>query len=216
MVSLWVATYGLTYVLSSWLFGSESPWSVPLAMAGYTTSLLLWLFRTGRFRALGLRPLRQMRLGVYPLLLLLPVCNLLTAGGFFMEPPSILLMLSVCAAEEIFFRGFLLRRLIRHGILPAVLISSGVFALFHLVNLLGGRSPAYICMQVLCAFTVGVFYGAVAIRSESLIPCFVAHFLTNITAVPVTGVDGPWLCLCIATYGGFGIFLCRKYASITR
>lgn len=210
MVSLWVATYGLTYVLSSWLFGSESPWSVPLAMAGYTTSLLLWLFRTGRFRALGLRPVRRMPPWVYPVLLLLPVWNLLTAGGFSADPPTILLMLSVCAAEELFFRGFLLRRLMRYGVLPGMLLSSGIFALFHLVNLLGGGSPGYVWLQVLCAFTVGVCYSAVAIRLGSLFPCFLAHFLTNITAVPITGGDVPWLCLCIAAYGGFGICLCKN------
>lgn len=215
MVFLWIAAYGLTYVLSSRLFQFKSPWGVPIAMAAYTGALLLWLFRTGQAHSLGLCSARPVPPVFSFMLLLLPVCNLLTAGGFSIGLPNILLMMSVCAAEEICFRGFLLRHLIRYGVLPAVFISSGAFALFHLVNLLGGSSPAYICMQVLCAFTVGICYSAVAIRSGSLLPGFFAHFLTNITAAPVSAGAVPWLFLCIAVYGGFDFFLCKHIKRLT-
>ena len=73
----------------------------------------------------------------------------------------------------------------------------------------------YLWLQVLCAFTVGICYGAVAIELESLYLCFLAHFLTNITATPVISGAVLWFLLCIVAYGCFGIYLCRKFAGST-
>ena len=214
MVFLWIAAYGLVYLLASSFSQTAHPWVVPLAMTGYIAVLIGWVFRTGRAHALGLCPIRRMSPREYPKLLpllMLPVCNLLTAKTFSPTPPAVVLMLSVCAVEEIFFRGFLLRSLLRWGALPAIVLSSGVFALFHLVNLIGGSDFAYVWMQVFCAFTVGICYGAIAIELESVIPCFLAHFLTNMTAAPISDGAVPWVWFCITAYGCSGIYLCRKF-----
>ena len=216
MVFLWIATYGLVYLLASCLPRAAHPWVVPLTMTGYAAALIGWIFHTGRSRSLGLCSIR--RKSAYPkvlLLMMLPVCNLLTAKTFSPDLPAVLFMLSVCAVEEIFFRGFLLRFLMQFGTLPAIVLSSGIFAAFHLVNLIGGSGCAYVWMQVLCAFTAGICYGAVAMEQESLLPCFLAHFLTNITAAPVSAGAVPWFWLCIIAYGCFGIYLCRKFAGST-
>ena len=37
-----------------------------------------------------------------------------------------------------------------------------------------------------------------------------AHFLTNVTAAPASAGTAPWLWLCIAACGGFGICLCKN------
>ena len=218
MVFLWIAAYGLVYLLASRLPQATHPWIVPLAMTGYAAALIGWIFHTGRSHFLGLCAIRRMPPAVYPkvlLLLMLPVCNLLTAQRFSPDLPAVFLMLSVCAVEEIFFRGFLLRSLMKWGSLPAIVLSSGIFALFHLVNLIGGSDFDYLWLQVLCAFTVGICYGAVAIELESLYLCFLAHFLTNITATPVISGAVLWFLLCIVAYGCFGIYLCRKFAGST-
>lgn len=218
MVFWWIAGYGLIYTLACRLPQTTHPWGVPLAMAGYAAALIGWIFHTGQAGYLGLCPVRKNTAwGFYWFLplLTLPVCNLLTAGAFCPDLPTVILMLGVCAVEEIFFRGFLLRRLARYGSLPGIVLSSGIFALFHLVNLMSGSAPAYVWMQVLCAFTVGVCYGAVAIQTGSLIPCFLAHFLTNITAAPSSDGAVPWLWLCIAACGCFGIYLCAITVSPT-
>lgn len=215
MQFLWIAAYGLVHMLSVRLSHafSLSRWVTPLAMLGYAGALILWLFRTGQHRSLGLCALRKAAPGEYAQLLpllLLPGCHLLTAPAVFPQLPTVVLMLGVCAAEEIFFRGFLLHFLEKHGAVTAVLLSSGIFALFHCVNLIGGSGLSYTLMQVLCACAAGICYGAVTIRFRSLIPAFLSHFLTNITA---SGGQSPWLWGCIALLGCCGVSLCRKIVS---
>lgn len=209
MICLWVVLYGLTFTLSQTL-SAGNPWLTPLAMALYTGLLILWIVRTGQRRAVGLClpcPLGAREyLELLPLLLL-PVCNLLT--GVLPPLPAALLMLSVSAVEELFFRGFLLRFFLKWGRTRGVLITGICFALFHGVNLLQGGDPAYTAMQALCALTVGICYGAVTVKCGSLLPAMLVHCLTNIT-----GIGGPALSaglwLCIAAYGCYGIWLCRK------
>ena len=118
-------------------------------------------------------------------------------------------MLAVCATEELFFRGFLLRFLMRFGAVPAILLSSVVFALFHLVNLAAG-SVIYTLAQVLCAFAAGVCFAAAAALSGSLLPGFAAHLLSNITAAPAPADPAPLLWLCIALYCCYGAVLCKQ------
>ena len=118
-------------------------------------------------------------------------------------------MLAVCAAEELFFRGLLLRFLIRYGAIPAVLLSSLVFALFHLVNLTAGTA-LYTWVQVLCAFAAGVCFAAAAALSGSLLPGFAAHLLSNITAAPAPADPAPLLWLCIVLYCCYGAVLCKQ------
>lgn len=101
--------------------------------------------------------------------------------------------------EELVFRGILFNRLkIRTGILPAMLISSFIFAMGHEV---GGMTSAFlfgICMCILYLKTDNI-----------LIPISV-HFLNNLTAtlLEVVGLDMiitqlPWIvpCLLISILG---------------
>lgn len=209
MTLLWIASYGLVYALASYLPRGEYPWAVPLAMLGYSTALILWVFRTGQARHLGLSTPRNIRCIRFLPLLMLPVCNLLTAETISLSFPTFLLMLAVCAAEELFFRGFLLQFLMRYGAIPAVLLSSLVFALFHLVNLTAG-SALYTWAQVLCAFAAGICFAAATVLTGSLLPGFAAHFLSNITAAPVPSDPAPLLWLCIVLYGCYGAVLCKQ------
>ena len=111
--------------------------------------------------------------------------------------------------EELFFRGFLLRYLLRYGAIPAVLLSSAVFGLFHLVNWTAG-SALYTWAQVLCAFAAGICFAAAAVRSGSLLPGFAAHLLSNLTAAPAPVEPHPLLWFCIALYGCYGAALCKS------
>lgn len=209
MIFLWIASYGLVYALANCLPRGRYPWAVSLAMIGYSATLILWVFRTGQARRLGLCAPRNIRCSRLLPLLTLPVCNLLSAEAFPPPLPTFLLMLAVCATEELFFRGFLLRFLMRFGAVPAILLSSVVFALFHLVNLAAG-SVIYTLAQVLCAFAAGICFAAATVLTGSLLPGFAAHFLSNITAAPVPSDPAPLLWLCIALYGCYGAVLCKQ------
>lgn len=209
MTSLWIALYGLVYTLANCLPCDEYPWAVPLAMSGYSAALIFWVFRTGQARRLGLCVPRHIRCFRFLPLLMLPVCNCLTAKAFSLSLPTFLLMLAVCAAEELFFRGFLLRFLMRYGAIPAVLLSSIVFALFHLVNWTAGGA-LYTWAQVLCALSAGICFAAAAVRSGSLLPGFAAHLLSNITAASAPAEPSPLLWFCIVLYGCYGLVLCKQ------
>jgi sodium transport system permease protein len=72
-------------------------------------------------------------------------------------------------AEELLFRGLVLQSIKRHlSTRWAVLISSAIFAAYHL-NL----------QQLPTAFVVGVALGALAIRSGSVLPGMLLHMLHN-------------------------------------
>lgn len=208
MVFLWIAGYGLIDTVARRICQKDGVHSA--VMLGYILALILWIVCTGQARQLGLCVLPGKDFVRFWPLLMLPVCNLITGGGRLVPLPVIVRMLSVCAAEELFFRGFLLRFLTKYGKFPAVFLSSVAFALFHLVNFSVGNG-LYTLMQVLCAMTVGICFAAATLRTASLLPGYVAHFLTNITATE-SGHPSMLLWACIVLYGcyGFGFYYTDK------
>lgn len=207
MVCFWIALYGIVYILADGASQLVFPWFLPVAMLCYLGALLCYTYRTGQRRLLGVCIPRDIcRKKLLPLLLL-PLYNLFADHGSFCSITEMLLMVSICAVEELFFRGFLLRTLRRFGCAIAVVLSSAAFALVHIANLAAGGALDFVLTQVLCAFAVGICYGAIAIESGSLLWGYVAHLLTNVTASTVSTTLSPLLWLCIVTYGGYGIGL---------
>jgi membrane protease YdiL (CAAX protease family) len=71
--------------------------------------------------------------------------------------------------EEVFFRGFILRGLrSKTGHWPAILLSSGVFAVFHIDP--GLYVPT---------FLLGVAFAWVSLKTRSLWPTIMTHSLQN-------------------------------------
>ena len=83
---------------------------------------------------------------------------------------GVLLAVAVMPAlfEEVIFRGLLLKGMDTFGTVGAVLISGGLFALFH-------QNPAQTAYQFCC----GAAFALVAIRSGSILPTVLAHFINN-------------------------------------
>ncbi len=78
-------------------------------------------------------------------------------------------------AEELLFRGLLLRALQRRGDVAAVAISSAVFAALHLLD----PGAAVVVPQL---FVVGVVLAALAVRSDRLGMAITTHAGFNLTA----------------------------------
>jgi len=74
--------------------------------------------------------------------------------------------------EEMLFRGSILNRLRKFGNIPAVLVSSLIFAFMHF------DIPSFIII-----FLMGCLFSAVTIRCNSLLPGVIMHFLNNSIAV---------------------------------
>ena len=75
----------------------------------------------------------------------------------------------VALVEETLFRGDLLGRLsTRWGAVAAIVISSALFAIFH-----GTLAPLPLGMK----FVFGVLWSVLAIKTKSLVPGAIAHWL---------------------------------------
>jgi len=99
-----------------------------------------------------------------------------------LPPESLSLLISLPSAfEEVVFRGVLLTFLLfRYSKRKAIIFSSFGFAIIHILNLLGGRDPAWVGGQMVWAFILGLFYGYLFIRTGSLLPNMLFHYLSNV------------------------------------
>lgn len=220
MVFFWVVLYGMTYTISIKVSQAVhiKDQIVGPAMLLYIGFLILWLYRTGQATVVGLCEIRKIRPGEYWYLLsliVLPLFNLLTATEHRIDLFAVAMMLSASIAEEIFFRGYMLRFFAKRSNLLRVVITSVIFALFHGVNLIQNADVIYTFMQISCAFATSVCYCAITLKFNSLLPCIISHFLTNITGISnLQHVEnsremlGLWMY--IAVYTGYGIWLCEK------
>lgn len=116
-------------------------------------------------------------------------------------------LLFVAAAEELFFRGFLLPTFVRKlkSQNTAILMVSSVFAFLHLLNLLSGAEFSFVLLQVLLAFVAGVALGKIYLR-WGLLPCAGLHALLNLGPVPLYIDPGTGSMLFTILIGLLGVF----------
>lgn len=83
--------------------------------------------------------------------------------------------------EEVAFRGILLGYLLtRYSRNRAIAVSAAGFGLVHALNLLSGRDPLWVTGQVLWAFVFGLFYAYLFVKTGSLLPNMIVHYLGNV------------------------------------
>lgn len=83
--------------------------------------------------------------------------------------------------EEVIFRGFLMRGLRGFGSVASILLCGALFSLYH-------QNPVQTAYQFCC----GVAFALIALRSGSVLPTVLAHFLNNAVIVlyyHITGSD---------------------------
>lgn len=139
------------------------------------------------------------------------------------DPRSIaifaLFAIAVAVAEETFFRGLVLQALTPSGVLSAVLVSSLLFGLPHLLNAVGGVwDPVFTLADTVAAFGVGITFAAIVVRTGTIWPPVILHFLINfVTLLSVGSVfipaQDPIQLAMTAVAGvvmaGYGLFLIR-------
>ena len=86
-------------------------------------------------------------------------------------------------AEELFFRFFLLKNVLLPRVKPilAIVLVSVLFAGMHLFNLRAGAGGEEVLVQIVCAFCLSIWAGAVTWKATWLVP-LLAHVLLNATA----------------------------------
>ena len=105
----------------------------------------------------------------------------------------------VALFEEMAFRGVVLLKLLENkrkktsDILIAILISSAIFGIIHLVNLLNS-SPADVFMQIGYSFLIGAMCSVVLLRTHNIWLCVILHAIYNFCGrlVPRLGTGYVW------------------------
>lgn len=92
------------------------------------------------------------------------------------------------ALEEVGSRGVILTLFLAfYSRRRSILISAAGFAVLHLLNLLSGREPIWVLGQLGWAFFMGLFYGYLYVRTKSLIPPMLVHYLGNVFVGSLAG-----------------------------
>lgn len=82
--------------------------------------------------------------------------------------------------EEVAWRGVMLTLFRRHmSDRKAILLSAFGFGFLHLFNLVDGAPVAWVIGQSLWGSAMGLFYGYMVVRVESLLPGMIFHYLVN-------------------------------------
>ena len=101
-------------------------------------------------------------------------------GGkiFFLE--ALLTASAPALFEEVLFRGIFLYNLKKNGScdLKCLLISSLIFSVIHLTNIVGA-DPTSVALQTVYAFVIGMVLAAVYLRNNSILQVIVVHFLID-------------------------------------
>lgn len=113
------------------------------------------------------------------------------AAGVFRGDPAVLISddnwLILLAAlvpgvwEELAFRGVILANLRRrYSPIAAVAVSSVVFGLFHFSNLLNWDDSSSVVAGVIAATMLGFAWGYLVIKTHSIVPAIVLHYLVDV------------------------------------
>jgi len=90
--------------------------------------------------------------------------------------------------EEVTFRGVLLTFLLAtYSIRKSIVFSSFAFAILHIFNIFGGGDPVWVGAMVIWAFIMGLFYGYLFVKTGSLLPGMICHYLGNLFVYSFAG-----------------------------
>lgn len=148
---------------------------------------VIWISRNGLTRKFGLcRTEISARKFLYYLpLVLLASVNLWFGCRMNMSVPETVLyvgsMLCVGFLEEIIFRGFLFRAMVRDHVKSAILVSSLTFGIGHIVNLFNASGMGLVSTvcQMMYAVAFGYLFVLLFYRGQSLYPCILTHSIIN-------------------------------------
>jgi membrane protease YdiL (CAAX protease family) len=82
--------------------------------------------------------------------------------------------------EEVLWRGVILTLFLsRYSKRKSIVITTVGFGFFHLLSFLEGHEVVWVLGNVVWAVIIGLFYGYVVLKSDSLLPAMLVHWLGN-------------------------------------
>lgn len=185
---LWIAAYCVISIPIRGELGDESL-AMLLALAVIAAGIFAFI---KRHRLESFYGLTKWRGAAKDYLYYLPMLFLMTGNLWGGVSPAyqgsaqvfaVLSMLLVGFIEELIFRGFLFRALLKRDPVPAaVSISAVTFGIGHIVNLLAGQGGLETLIQIAFAIAWGYLFTLVFYKSGSLLLCILVHGLVDVFA----------------------------------
>lgn len=224
-IVIWVILYGIIYSFSenfSKLFGENHILTVFATML-YLVALYIFLKKQNKLSVYGLclpKYWRKNDIGWLMPLLAFPFANIyLQRDQTILQNSWIIFILTLFTVflEELLFRGYLLTYILgKCGIVNkwiAMIVSSILFGMFHIVNLFQGADLLYTIIQMLCACGIGLCLCVLVLKYKSILPGTIIHYLINITSSDVRK-SGNHVLLCFlilsVSYIFYAFLLNRK------
>ncbi len=204
--------------------GLETPSAVTAPAAVVLSAVVCFLVsKLGRWSYYGFNSLKNIPMAKVLFLLPMIVLATLNLWNGFMNHNTlaenvlyIIFMLFVGFLEEIIFRGFLMRALMKENVVKAIVISSVTFGLGHIVNLLNGAELASTLLQLVYAIAIGFMLSVFTVKTNNIIPCIIFHGLFNALGVFSNTENTTFgyeivLCLVItAVCGAYALWMYKK------
>ena len=186
---LWILIYTVGIGTLKSNFGFDSLWQM-LGLIVISVALFLFVNGNGLMEKYGLTGWAKNSKAMLWFIPLWIICCLNLFGGFRPDYPmpgliyAAVSMALVGFVEELIFRGFLFKAMLKDGdVKTAVIVSSVTFGLGHIMNLLTGQDLIETLSQVVFAVAVGFVFTFVFYKSGSLWPGILAHSLIDVTSV---------------------------------
>lgn len=157
-----------------------------------TVVSLVLLTQMRWWKEVGFRPLREYRLLWLPALPLIGTLYQFFSGGGELVRGSVLSFMLVLTAlngfaEEVFYRGLMLRALVPKGRWRALVVTSLIFSFTHSLNVLTGWSTERVLWQLSYSFAFGFGWAAFALHTRTIWPLILIHFLNNFFSLSGSG-----------------------------
>ena len=186
---LWIVIYTVGMGTLQNAFGFDSLWHM-LGLAVISAVMFLFVKKNGLMEKYGLAGwAKNSRAMLWFIPLWLFSCLNLFSG---FEPdypvPGLIWaavsMALVGFAEELIFRGFLFKAMLKDGnVKAAIIVSSVTFGMGHIMNLFTGQDLIETLNQVVFAVAIGFVFTFVFYKSGSLLPGILAHSIIDVTSV---------------------------------
>lgn len=183
---LWIVAYCVVMTPIKGQFGYGSAWWL-LAMLAFTIGIMVFVRLNHLEEKYGLMGFPK---DMKRYLFFIPMFILATGNLWDGFAPSFkgvelvigtLSMILVGVVEEMLFRGFLFKAMLKDGkTVTAIVVSALTFGIGHIVNLFAGQASFETFMQVLFAISWGFVFTMVFYKSGSLIPCIIAHAMIDV------------------------------------
>jgi len=191
---LWIALYTVPMGNLRNL-GDDSPWMM-LGLIVISALMLLFVWKNGLLEKYGLSAWAKNSRAMLWFLPLWIIASLNLWGGVAAKYPlpgqlfAVVSMALVGFAEELIFRGFLFKAMLKDGsVKSAVLVSSVTFGLGHILNLFTSHAPVETLAQVPFAVAFGFIVTMAFYKGGSLLPCILSHSLTDVFSLFAAGEE---------------------------